>query len=89
MKWKIEISKASQKFIKKNNIHDADIILYLRKAIHRLQGKEEKVDIKKMRGEWKDYFRLRVGKIRIIFKIDFEHRKIFVDRIDFRGDVYK
>jgi len=42
-----------------------------------------------MKGEWKDFFRIRVGKIRIIFKIDFENKRIFVDRIDFRGDVYK
>lgn len=89
MKWQIEISKVSQKFIKKNNIHDADIVSHLGKAIHKLEGKKEKVDLKKMKGEWKDFFRMRAGKIRIIFKIDFENRKIFVDRIDFRGDVYK
>ena len=89
MNWQIEISKASQKFIKKNNIRDADIISYLGKATHKLQGTKEIVNLKKMKGEWKDFFRVRVGKIRIIFKIDFENRRIFVDRIDFRGDVYK
>ncbi|MFQ5823416.1 MAG: type II toxin-antitoxin system RelE/ParE family toxin, partial [bacterium] len=89
MKWHIEISKASQKFIKKNGIRDDEIISHLRRAIYKLQGKEGKVDLKKMKGDWKDFFRIRTGKMRIIFKTDFDHRKIFVDRIDFRGDVYK
>jgi len=89
MKWQIEISKPSQKFITKNNIRDADIISHLEKAIRKLRGQDEKIDLKKMKGEWKDFFRLRIGKIRIIFKINFEKSRIFVDRIDFRGDVYK
>ncbi len=33
MKWRIEISKASQKFIKKNKIGDDEVITCVRQAI--------------------------------------------------------
>ena len=42
-----------------------------------------------MKGEWKGFYRLRIGKIRIIFNINFENEQIYIDRIDFRGDVYQ
>ena len=65
------------------------MISYLKKAIRKLEGKEEKVDLSKMKGKWKDYYRLRLGRMRVILKINFERTEIWVDRIDFRGDVYK
>ncbi|NIR49064.1 hypothetical protein GWN42_22140 [candidate division KSB1 bacterium] len=55
---------------------------------HKLQGKEASVDLRKLKGDWKDFFRIGVGKMRMIVKIDFDNKKVFVDRIDFRGDVY-
>lgn len=76
MRWRIEVSKASQKFIKKNKIRDADIISYLGKAVQKLQGQKTNVDLRRMKGQWEDFFRLRIGKIRIIFKIDFENKSI-------------
>jgi mRNA-degrading endonuclease RelE of RelBE toxin-antitoxin system len=42
-----------------------------------------------MKGAWKGYHRVRIGKIRMILKIDFEKHTVFVDRMDFRGNVYK
>ena len=65
------------------------MISYLKKAIRKLEGKEEKVDLRKMKDKWKDYFRFRLGRMRVILKINFERTEIWVDRIDFRGDVYK
>jgi mRNA interferase RelE/StbE len=46
-------------------------------------------DIKKMRGEWNGFYRLRIGKIRIIFRVNFEVKELDVYIIGFRGDVYK
>jgi len=40
-------------------------------------------------GEWEGRLRIRKGKIRIIFTLNKEDRIIFVERVDFRGDVYK
>lgn len=45
-------------------------------------------DIDKISGE-EDYFRLRVGVIRIIFKIDYIGKRIIIRKIKYRGQIYK
>lgn len=47
------------------------------------------IDVKKLKGEWAGYYRIRKGKIKVILKPDIEFRTIFVDVVDFRGKVYK
>ena len=48
-----------------------------------------KMDIKKLEGNWKGFMRLRIGKLRVIFRIDKDTDEIYIYEIDFRGDVYK
>ncbi len=45
------------------------------------------LDIKKLQGE--PYFRLRVGKWRIIYHREDEIKIISIEKIKARGDVYK
>lgn len=47
------------------------------------------IDLKNLVGDWEGYYRLRKGKLRIIFKIDTSERILYVEKIDFRGSVYK
>ncbi len=47
------------------------------------------LDIKKMKGNWEGYYRLRIGKIRVIFIVDLTSGDIEIYNIGFRGDVYK
>lgn len=47
-----------------------------------------KGDVKAIRG-YVNLFRRRVGKIRIIYYVDFEKRKVVVVKVDFRGKAYK
>ena len=47
------------------------------------------LDIKKMKGNWEGYYRLRIGKIRVIFIVDLTLGDIEIYNIGFRGDVYK
>jgi mRNA interferase RelE/StbE len=47
------------------------------------------LDIKKMRGEWEGFYRLRVGKIRVILTVNFDSSELEVYAIGARGDVYK
>jgi mRNA interferase RelE/StbE len=89
MTWQIAFSKESLKFITKNNIPESDIEQSFRKVVQRLQGQNLNLDIKRLKGKWQGFYRLREGKKRLIFSIDFDTMKIFIDRIDFRGDVYK
>jgi mRNA interferase RelE/StbE len=46
-------------------------------------------NLKKLEGKWAGYYRLRKRKIRIIFYVDKTERALYVDGIDFRGNVYK
>ena len=47
------------------------------------------LDIKKMRGDWEGFYRLRVGKMRVIFIVDFDSAELEVYTVGTRGDVYK
>jgi len=57
--------------------------------LKKLRGESVNIDVKKLKGEWKGYFRIRKGRLRIIFSIDTSYRSLYVERIDFRGDAYK
>ncbi|MEM2088324.1 MAG: type II toxin-antitoxin system RelE/ParE family toxin [Thermoproteota archaeon] len=45
-------------------------------------------DIAKLKGK-EDYYRLRVRSTRIIFKVNEKQRTIYVEKIGFRGKIYK
>lgn len=47
------------------------------------------LDIKKMKGDWEGYYRLPVGKNRIIFTVDIDSQDIEMYAIGARGDIYK
>lgn len=49
----------------------------------------QQLNIKTLTGKWKGYLRLRVGKIRIIFRVDNIDKEIFVYEIDYRGNIYQ
>ncbi len=87
--WKIDLSKQADKFIEKENIKEDEILSLIQKFINYSKGLDENVDVKKMKGKWKGYHRIKIGKVRIILKVDFKERQILVDRIDHRGRVYK
>ena len=45
-------------------------------------------DMAKLKGK-RNYYRFRVGQLRIIFRIDKPSRKIYVEKIDYRKSAYK
>ena len=49
------------------------------------------IDLKQLKGNLKNYYRIRVNKIRILFEVqkDELHVIMVINDIDFRGDVYK
>lgn len=46
-----------------------------------------KYDIRKMAGA-PDYYRLRIGNIRILFELDHDLKEIWVRKIAYRGSIY-
>jgi mRNA interferase RelE/StbE len=88
MSWNVEYSKRANNFIEKHGMSDK-IRESIKDFILRITGSNSNIDVKKLKGEWCGYCRIRKGKGRIIVKPDIESRTIFVDAVDFRGNVYK
>jgi len=88
MSWKIEYSKRADDFSEEHSIKDT-VRESIKNFILKITGLNINIDVKKLKGEWAGYYRIRKGKIRIILKPNIESKSIFVDVVDFRGNVYK
>jgi mRNA interferase RelE/StbE len=88
MKWRVDYSRGSEKFLENQNIRE-EVREELRRFLIRLKGENVNVDVKKLTGDWTGYYRLRKGKIRIIFSLNKSEKSLYVEKIDYRGDVYK
>ncbi|OGF69014.1 hypothetical protein A3H65_02100 [Candidatus Giovannonibacteria bacterium RIFCSPLOWO2_02_FULL_45_14] len=87
--WRIDFSARAEKFLKQNRISKEDIFESLSLAIKKFQGEKVNIDIKRMKGKWEKFYRIRKGEMRIIANFDFDNSSIFVDVIDWRGRAYK
>jgi len=90
----VKFRKQAVKFLQKANSEDvAKIQSQLNQLLIAIEQQGiipfTELDIKKMRGEWEGFYRLRVGKIRVIFIVDFDSSQLEGYTIGARGDVYK
>ena len=90
----IKFRKNAIKFLEKANLEDAEKIQ--EKISQLLYFVEEQaiipfteLDIKKMKGDWEGFYRLRIGKIRIVFTVNTQSGEVEIFTIATRGDVYK
>jgi mRNA interferase RelE/StbE len=90
MRWRIDYSKDAEKFIYKQNIRE-EVKEELKKFLLKIKGENINIniDLKKLTGDWIGYYRLRKGKLRIIFEVNKAEKILFVEKVDFRGDIYK
>jgi len=86
------LSKASVKFLEKLSPKETEKIQERLAVL--LQSLEtegiipfNELDIKSLKGDWKGFFRMRVGKVRVVFTIDSEADALQVYDIDFRGNI--
>ena len=89
MSWRIETSKDAEKFLEKNELTIKEVKELVIKTIRYFQGEDTNVDIKKLNGKWKGFYRVRIGRIRIIAEFDFENSVVFIEEVDWRGSSYK
>ena len=82
MKYRIDIRRKAEKFIRKLPRQDKERVL---SAIYRLPEGE---DIKKLQGHER-LMRLRVGDYRIIYRMDNGRLIVLVIDAGSRGDIYK
>lgn len=89
MNWQIDFSSNSLKFLKKNNLKENFIIEEIKLVLRKFKGENININVKKLKGEWKGFYRIRSGKIRIIAEFQFEQNRVYIEEIDWRGNIYK
>jgi mRNA interferase RelE/StbE len=89
MKWIVDFSDDSLKFLKKNKIPEDYIIEKVELTLKKLKGEDINVDIKKLKGKWEGFYRIRFGRLRIIVEFQFQDNRVYIERIDWRGNIYK
>ncbi|MFZ1320576.1 MAG: hypothetical protein WAT71_03390 [Ignavibacteria bacterium] len=92
MKIRIIYSKESEKFLSKNSniITEDKVDKLLKSAARHIMFKENiNIDLKKMKGSDQNLFRIRKGKVRILFNFVKNDIVILtVEDIGFRGNIY-
>ncbi|MDB9493759.1 type II toxin-antitoxin system RelE/ParE family toxin [Spirulina major CS-329] len=90
----IEFHKNAVKALKKLSPKDTQKIRT--KLLTLLNSLEEtgvvasgELDIKALEGNWQGFFRMRVGKLRVIFRIDAEQEILYIYNLGSRGNIYK
>ena len=85
--YKIKLSRKAAKFYQKA---DTTIVKRLNLAFTKLsENPFKKYNIKKLSGELKGSYRLRIGDMRIIYSVDEEQNIVYIEVIGFRGNIYK
>lgn len=88
MKWTVKYSKQADKFLAKSPIDGLDSSI--KKAIQRVILREStNIDVQKMKGAWRGFYRIRQGDLRIILKFEVNAKVVLIYKIGWRGDVYK
>jgi len=93
MEWRIRIHRKALKFLEKLQEHERKRIV--EKLVNLVESLERgflpyaRLDVKKLKGKWEGFLRLRVGNIRIIFKIDVDRKEVFIYHIHYRGHIYQ
>ncbi len=89
MDWGISLSRQAEKFLAQRHIPDEFVAVVIQKALQKFEGEMVAVDLRRLTGKWAGYFRVRVGKIRIIFSLNFPQHRVLIEIIDNRDSVYK
>lgn len=94
MNLEIQYLKKVDKFFSKNShiLSKEKTKELVIKSIKKVVLKKDiNVDVKQLKGDLQHFYRIRSGKVRILFELLNEEIKIItiVTDVDFRGDVYK
>ncbi len=93
MGWRIRIHRRANRFLESlSEDRRRSVEEKLRELVDSLERgvlPYQRLDIRRLKGEWESFLRLRVGDIRIIFRIGFESKIIYIYHIHYRESVYK
>jgi mRNA interferase RelE/StbE len=82
----LRLSEQASRFLNKCETILAKRII---KKIDELKVNQFNVSYKKLSSLGKEFYRIRVGDYRIIYKLDIQNNEIFVEKIDKRSKIYK
>jgi len=83
--FRIEFSKQASKFLRKC---EEELRIRIFKKLRMLRENSVPSDAKRLQGYDKPTFRVRVGKYRIVYRVDYNEKVILVSDIDKRDKVY-
>jgi len=86
--YKLDYHKSVIKFLAKQDLKFREKILDIFDEIA-ANPYESNYDVKPFKSSQNNYYRLRVGKYRFIYKIDLDEIVIYVNDADSRGGIYK
>ena len=89
MNWSINFSKDSLESLECYHCKEDFIIDKIKLSLRKFKGENTNINIKRLKGNWEGFYRIRSGKLRIIAEFQFEHCRVYIDRVDWRGNVYK
>ena len=89
MESEISFSRQAEKFLSGRHLSDTFATDPVLKAIRKLKGEVVAIDLRKTAGKWAGCYRVRIGKVRVIFSIDFDGQKVLIEVIDNRGSAYR
>lgn len=84
--YKIEYARRVEDSLEKFPKKDKKSIL---DKIEDLKKDPRPIGVEPLHGEWSDYYRVRVGKYRIIYAVQDEKLIVYVVKVAKRGEVYR
>ncbi len=89
MDWQIGFSRQADSFLSRRHLPDGFASEPVQRTIRKLRGETVAIDLKRLSSKWEGCYRVRVGKIRIIFSINFAQRMALIEVVDNRGSAYR
>lgn len=89
MNWHVDFSLDAVKFLRHNHLEDDEVMELIAYTLRKFRGEDINVNVKKLGGKWEGFYRIRSGKLRIIVEFQFERLRVYVEKVDWRGSVYK
>ncbi|OGF58644.1 MAG: hypothetical protein A2Y62_20150 [Candidatus Fischerbacteria bacterium RBG_13_37_8] len=88
MTWKIKISAQAEKYYKRIDKNQRKVLKAKLNELSNLDSPLQHIQVRPLIGDLKGFYRMRIGKIRIIFTILEEEKIIAIVNILPRGTAY-
>lgn len=87
-KYHVSVAKKAQKFLDNLNSKERSRVIVHLKGLADYPFFDNSLDIIKLRGE-ENFYRIRIGKIRVIFEVEKQSASILMRKISYRESAYE